>query len=296
MGAGVYPALAGSIFGSVVDNSWLRVDGGGTLLIDMSGTVESDPYENAPTIGGNGSLLLLEGSRLGLGVACSAAIAFSGPNATLELAAIPTGPIFNFAPGDQIQVDQTVTSMTYRQVTPSQAALTLADGAQTIGVLNVYGSFGGGVNAFHLDAAANGDTAVISLQSLQVAPTQQVWIQGGAGTDLLTATANGQILSTGGGSDTVSGGAFNGIDFYDFTVNFAGIDGTGLHPFRHARLHRYESEQGNRDLRRRRAVGLRWHACGGVQSCFCQYAGIWLLPRRRRRCRRYEIDMVLTGG
>jgi len=223
VGAGTYPAISGTIYGSVVDNSWLRVNAGGTLSIDMNGTAESDRYESAPIIGGGGSLLLLEGITLDLGVAASTAIAFAGPNATLKLAAIPSGQINNFATGDQIQVDQPVTGMSYRQVNPSAAALTLTDGAATVGVLNLAGSFGGGVNAFHLDTATNGDTAVITLQSLMVAPAQPLGIFGWVGTDLLTATANGQAISTGGGGDTVDCGNFAALYIYDFTANFNGV-------------------------------------------------------------------------
>ena len=162
-------AFNGSIFGSVVANGTFSVTGGGAMMIDMSGMAESDPYASNATISGTGTLSLTENSTLGLGVVDSTAIQFSGPGATLLLAAIPTATISGFTTGDQIQLDQPVTGLAYRQTTATAATLTLTDGANTVGVLKLAGSYGGGLTAFHLDAAPNGDTAVISLQSLLIA-------------------------------------------------------------------------------------------------------------------------------
>jgi hypothetical protein len=219
--SGAPAEFSGLIYASVIDNGLLWVSGGGTLFIDMNATAESDPYASAPTISGTGILVLTEGSTLGLGVADSTPILFDGPNATLTLAAIPTAAISGFTAGDQIQLDQTVTGLTYRQVTSSAATLTLTDGAGTIGVLNLAGSYAGNY-AFHLDAAPNGDTAVITLQSLQLAPSQPTLIQGTVGADSLVATANGQTLTGYGGGDILSGGTYTGIDFKDYSVYLSG--------------------------------------------------------------------------
>jgi hypothetical protein len=185
----------------------------------MSGTVASDLYSSAPAISGTGTLSISDGSTLGLGAADSAAIQFAGPNGTLALAKIPTGTIQGFAVGDQIQIDQSVTGLSYQQVTASTGALTLTNGAATVGTLALAGSFG---NAFHLDVAANGDTAVITLQTLGVAASQPALIQGTVAADLLSATANGQTITGGGGGDTLNGGAFTGIHFKDLTANLNG--------------------------------------------------------------------------
>jgi hypothetical protein len=219
--AGAPAEFSGLIYASVVDNGQFWVGGGGTLFIDMTGTAESDPYASAPTIGGSGILLLTDGSTLGLGVVDSAAIQFVGPNATLILAAIPTATITGFTAGDQIQVDQSVTGVTYTQTTSSAATLTLTDGASTVGVLKLAGSYTG-TYAFHLDAAPNGDTAVITLQSLLVAPSQMTLIEGTVGSDSLVATANGQTMTGNGGSDILSGGVYTGIDFKDYSVYLSG--------------------------------------------------------------------------
>ena len=120
--------------------------------------------------------------------------------------------------GDQIQIDQGVTGLSYRQVSASAGTLTLTRGTATIGVLQLAGSYGVG-NAFHLDAAASGNTAVITLQSLGIAAAQPTLIQGTSAADLLTATANGQTITGSGGGDTLSSGGFTGIAFTDQTAN-----------------------------------------------------------------------------
>jgi filamentous hemagglutinin len=221
--AGAPAEFNGLIYGNIVVNGLLWVSGGGTLFIDMNATARADPYALAvPSISGTGLLLLTEGSTLGLGVADSAAIQFVGPNATLDLVAIPTAAIIGFASGDQIQVDQTVTGLTYRQVAAGSATLTLTNGTTTVGVLNLAGAYGGGVNAFHLDVAPNGDTAVITLQSLQTTPPQMTLIEGTVGADQLTATANGQTIMGLGGGDILSGGTCAAVDFRDYTAYLNG--------------------------------------------------------------------------
>ncbi len=221
--SGAAPAFTGTIYGSVVVNGWFYVNAGGTMLIDMNGTAQSDPYATTPTISGSGVMQLLEGSTLGLGATCGTAIQFLGPDATLELVRIPTNYIYNFAAGDEIQVDQSVSGLTYHQVNATSGTLTLTNGSSTVGVIYLIGNYGGGANAFHLDAAPNGDAAVITLQSLLAAPAQPTSIQGWGGADLLTATANGQKISGEGGGDTLSGGSFAGIDFADLTSNLNGV-------------------------------------------------------------------------
>jgi hypothetical protein len=219
--SGAPAEFSGLIYASLVDNGLLWVAGGGTLFIDMTATAESDPYASAPTISGSGILVLAEGSTLGLGVADSTPILFDGPNAALDLIALPTATISGFAVGDQIQVDQTVTGLTYRQVTASTATLTLTNGTSTVGVLNLAGSYAGN-EAFQLDAAANGDMAVITLQSLLVAPAQPKLIPGTYGADDLVATANGQTITGNGGGDILSGGIYTGIDFKDYSAYLSG--------------------------------------------------------------------------
>jgi hypothetical protein len=151
----------------------------------------------------------------------TAAIQFVGPNATLVLAAIPTATITGFTSGDQIQIDQPVTGLTYTQVTGNAATLTLNNGASTVGVLKLAGSYAGNF-AFHLDAAPNGDTATITLQSLLVAPAQMTLIQGTVGADTLLATANAQTITGSGGGDILSGGVYSGIDFKDYSAYLSG--------------------------------------------------------------------------
>jgi hypothetical protein len=217
-------AFAGVIYGSVVLNGALWVAGGGSLFIDLSGTAEYDPYASNPTISGTNLLVLTDGSTLGLGVVDTAPIEFNGPNATLVLAAMPTNIISGFVAGDQIQLDQSVTGMSYQQVNGSLATLTLTSGASTVGTLRLAGSFGGSNSAFHLDASANGTTAVITLQSLLTTPPQMSLIYGTVGADVLTATGNGQTITGQGGGDILSGASFTGIDFKDYSFYLSGSE------------------------------------------------------------------------
>jgi hypothetical protein len=219
--SGAPAEFAGIIYGKVVDNGVFWVSGGGTLFIDMNATAEADPYGSSPTITGTGILALTEGSTLGLGVVDTATIDFVGPNATLMLAAIPTATIIGFTAGDRIQLDQTVTGVSYTQTTGSLATLTLTDGATNVGVLRLSGSYAGNYG-FHLDSAPNGDTAVITLQSLLGAPGQMSLIEGTVGADSLIATANNQTITANGGGDTLSGGVYTGIDFKDYSVYLSG--------------------------------------------------------------------------
>lgn len=222
LAAGKTIAMAGAIYGSVVDLGTIAVAAGGALSIDLPGSASSDPYAAAGTISGAGVLQLDEGSSLGLGVADSTAIRFAGPGATLQLAAIPTATISGFAAGDLITVDQTVTGLAYKQVTASTAQLTLTNGAAKIGTLNLAGSFGASTLAFHLDSAANGSFATISLQSIGVAAVQPTLIAGTAANDVLSATANGQTLSGLGGADTLNGNVYTTLDFKDAAANLNG--------------------------------------------------------------------------
>ena len=115
-----------------------------------------------------------------------------------------------------------VTGMVYRQTTTTTATLTLTNGASQVGTLKLAGTYGNGINAFHLDVPGNSNTAVITLQSLTIAATQPTLIQGTLADDLLTATANGQTITGFGGGDNMTGGAFTGIMFKDTTANLNG--------------------------------------------------------------------------
>jgi hypothetical protein len=215
-------ALTGTIYGNVVANGTISVAAGGSLFIDMSGPNPVNPYASTSTIGGTGTLSISEGSTLGLGAVDSAAIAFAGPNAVLALAALPTATITGFVAGDQIQVDQRVTGMVYRQTTPTAATLTLTNGANTVGTLKLGGTYGNGINTFHLDVAPNGNAAVITLQSLAIAPIQPTLIQGTVADDILTATADGQTMTGFGGNDNINAASFATISFKDLTANLNG--------------------------------------------------------------------------
>jgi len=219
--AGTSAALTGSIYGNVVANGTFAVAGGGSLFIDMTGAAESDPYAVTPTIGGNGSLSIAEGSTLGLGAIDSATIQFAGPNATLILAAIPTGSIRGFVAGDTMQIDQTVTGLSYTQLTANTGSLALTNGGTTVGTLKLAGNYSS-LTPFHLDAAPNGATATITLQTLGIAATPPALIQGTMAADLLTATANGQTLTGLGAADSLNGGGFSTIAFKDLTANVNG--------------------------------------------------------------------------
>jgi hypothetical protein len=63
---------------------------------------------------------------------------------------------------------------------------------------------------------------VITLQSLLVAPGQMSLIEGTVGADSLVATANNQAITGNGGGDILSGGAYTGIDFKDYSVYLSG--------------------------------------------------------------------------
>jgi hypothetical protein len=210
--AGATAALSGSIYGNIAAGGTIAVIGGGSLFIDLTGVAATDPYGSSPAISGAGVLSITEGSTLGLGAADSTKV--------------PTGTISGFAIGDQIQLDQPVTAVSYKQVTASAGALTLGNGSATVGTLTLSGTYAAG--AFHLDDGVRGSTAVISLQSLGIAITQPALIQGTAGADLLVATANNQTMTGNGGGDTLNGGTSTGLDFKDLTAN---LNGSALQNF-----------------------------------------------------------------
>ncbi len=218
---GATTALTGSIFGNIVANGTLAVAGGGSLFIDMTGGAASDPYETTSSIGGTGTLSITEGATLGLGAIDSALIQFAGPNATLVLSALPTYLIRGFVAGDVIQIDQAVTGLSYTQSAPNQGLLTLLNGATTVGVLKLAGSYTS-ATPFHVDSAPNGATATITLQTLGAAAVQPALIQGTMASDQLTATATGQTLAGLGGNDTLNGVGFASIAFKDLTANMNG--------------------------------------------------------------------------
>lgn len=215
--AGTTAVFSGSIYGNVIANGTLAVPGGSALFIDMTGMAANDPYEATSSIGGSGALAISQGATLGLGAIDTAAIQFTGPNATLALAAIPSGTISGFYAGDQIVLDQTVSRVTYTQLTPAMVALTLYNGGNMVGVLNLAGNFSGSL--FHIDPAVSGASATITLQTLGLAAAQPTLIQGTRVTEALTATANGQTLTGGGGNDTLNGAGFASLDFKDTTAN-----------------------------------------------------------------------------
>ena len=219
VGAGNTAVLNGSIYGNVVVNGTLAAPGGGSLFIDMTGTAASNPYDATSTIGGTGVLAITQGGTLALGAIDTATIQFNGPNATLALGAIPSGKINGFYAGDQIVLDQTLTGVSYTQVTPTAAVLSLRNGTAMVGTLNLTGNFTGSL--FHLDPAANGASATITLQTLGLAAMQPTLIQGTNLPELLTATANGQTITGGGGSDTLNGAGFGSLVFKDTTANTA---------------------------------------------------------------------------
>jgi hypothetical protein len=224
--AGATAALSGSIYGNIAAGGTIAVVGGGALFIDLTGTATTDPYGSAPTVSGAGLLSITEGSTLGLGAADSTAISFAGPNGTLVLAKLPTATISGFAVGDQIDLDQPVTAVSYKQVTSTTGTLTLSNGSATAGTLALSGSYAS--NAFHFDLAVSGTTAVISLQSLGIAVTQPSLIQGTAGADFLSATANGQTIAGSGGGGILNGATYTGLDFKDLT---AGLNGSTIENF-----------------------------------------------------------------
>ena len=123
--------------------------------------------------------------------------------------------------GDSIQVDQTVTGLSYTQLTATTGSLALSNGLTTVGTLKLAGNYGS-LTPFHLDAAPNGATAVITLQTLGIAATQPTLIQGTMAADLMTATASGQTLTGLGGGDTLGGGGFSAISFKDLSANMNG--------------------------------------------------------------------------
>jgi hypothetical protein len=155
-----------------------------------------------------------------LGAADSAAISFAGPNSVLVLGKVQTGTISGFAAGDQIEIEQGVTGVSYKAGSGGTGTLTLTNAAGSVGTLTLAGSYSS--SAFHVDAAAGGGSAVITLQSLGVAVTPPRLIQATAAAELLTATANGQTITGGGGGDTLSGGKFTGLDFKDLSANLNG--------------------------------------------------------------------------
>ncbi len=116
------------------------------------------------TITGSGTIALSGGSHLVLDSADSVTIAFL-PFAnlgTLELGGpLPTGTISGYGISDIIQVDQTVTGLSYSQTTALRGTLTLLNGSATIGKLNLAGNYTG--DLFHVDVAAATGFATISL-------------------------------------------------------------------------------------------------------------------------------------
>ena len=207
-------ALSGTIYGNVVVNGTVAVEAGNQLSIDLT-----DPFGNAQSISGIGSLSLSESSQLTLGVADSANIQFAGPSGTLVLAALPSGTIRGFAAGDIMELKGLATGLRYTQTSTSIASLTLTRGTQSVGILTLAGNYAGDLFHVRLDAAGN---AFISLQMFTAPPAQPTLLNGTTGSDILTATANGQTLTGYGGNDTLNAGSFTAIDFKDSSADLNG--------------------------------------------------------------------------
>ena len=211
-------AVTGIIDGNLIVNGVLGVQAQGSLAIDLG-----DPFGSAQSIGGSGTLVLSENSRLTLGVADSAAIRFGGPAGTLVVDALPSGTISGFTEGDMIEIagggTAAATGLSYTQTSGSVATLTLTKGGHTVGTLTLAGNFAG--NLFHLNLDTQGD-ATITLQTIGTAPVQPGLIVGTAGYDVLTATANTQTLTGLGGDDSLGSAGFTGIDFKDTSADLNG--------------------------------------------------------------------------
>ena len=216
--AGLSTAVTGTLDGNLVVNGVLGVQAQGALAIDVG-----DPFGSAQSIGGSGTLVLSENSRLTLGVADSAAIRFGGPAGTLVVDALPSGTIGGFAAGDMIEITgggtASATGLSYTQTSNSIATLTLTKGGNTVGTLTLAGNYTGSLFHLSLDTAGDG---IITLQTIGSAPVPPSLIVGTAGYDVLTATANNQTLTGLGGNDSLGAAAFTGIDFKDTSADLNG--------------------------------------------------------------------------
>ena len=153
--AGITSAFSGTIMANVVVNGTLTVNssfGGSATIGGFAGTTGS--------ITGSGTIAL--SGNLKLNAADSVAISFQPFNlGTLELGGpLPTGIINGFAAGDIIQIDKTVTGLSYAKAA-SQGTLTLLNGANIVGTLALAGSFTGSM--FHVDVSAATGFATISV-------------------------------------------------------------------------------------------------------------------------------------
>jgi hypothetical protein len=157
----------GTIAAELVVNGVLNETYGTGVIEGFGGAVGS--------ISGTGTIDLSNDGRLIRDAADSTAIVFStlGP-AILELEGpLPTGTISGFAPsnpvqssssnGNAIQVDQTVTGVSFKQTTGTLGTLTLTDGATTVGTLLFSGNYTSSL--FHVDSDAASGSATITLQT-----------------------------------------------------------------------------------------------------------------------------------
>jgi hypothetical protein len=131
----------GTIAAKLVVNGSLTIEGGKSIIEGFGGTVGAVSGGGIIGLAGYGAP-----TDLVLNATDSAAIAFqwspvSGLAPVLELAGpLPTGTISGFVAGDTIQIDRTVTGVSFKQ-TGSQDTLTLTDGASTVGTLALSGSY-----------------------------------------------------------------------------------------------------------------------------------------------------------
>ncbi len=142
---GVLDAFSGTIEGF----------GGATGSITGSGTIVAGSFDH---------LILNAADSVGIALSFNDNLEVKGP--------LPTGTISGlaatFGATDVIQIDKTVTGVSFKQTTTSQGTLTLLDGAATVGTLTLAGSYT--ASLFHVDVNAATGYGTISLQTPPAAP------------------------------------------------------------------------------------------------------------------------------
>jgi len=158
-----------AITGDVVVDSNAVVSGAGALdpdgAIVVAGTITaSGGTLTLGTVSGAGTLLIGVGATLALDgtAANSALIDFAGPGTLDVLGALPAADIAGFGDGDDIDVPIAgITGCQYAVTGPNLGVLTLLDGSDVVGTLNLVGVGQGQSFA----ATANGGGTIITTQT-----------------------------------------------------------------------------------------------------------------------------------
>ena len=226
----------GSAIGSKFVNAgaFTKTAGSGRTEIDTlfvnNGAVEaqSGTIYFANSVSGTGTMTIDAGKELefGTAVAAGTTVSFGGSTGELRIDDVADfhGSITNFVAGDEIDLGQSVRSISF---TGSQVKVTLSNGSTN--------AFGLSTTATALEAVqdGNGGYALMATSSPVALTTSQDIVAFASGTNMVTATQNtfltSDVLSGGTGIDRLAlsgGGTFNLNEMASFSLDAVVLSGS----------------------------------------------------------------------